>query len=242
MSRTSTLLDIAGLPFAREISLTGRQSRPLSTDAIERQMRQAAAAMMREIELLARNAEVSVRRTIVRCEPIDALAAACAECGPSHVIALAEPLTGADAELLRRLFRTLPPGTGLLAIGPTASRSTGPIVGVVDDIDQFEPVLRAARLLFDASSVASFTILMAAESDAEADVMEQQARLALGSDDAVEIVHARVLPNAPAMVAELLRRLNAGFIVSHFGGIIVPPDGDLRELISLLQCPLLLIR
>ena len=46
----STLLDIAGLPFAREISLTGRQSRPLSAEVIERQMRQAAAAMMREIE------------------------------------------------------------------------------------------------------------------------------------------------------------------------------------------------
>ncbi|MEZ5854338.1 MAG: hypothetical protein R3D67_06145 [Hyphomicrobiaceae bacterium] len=238
-----TLLDIAGLPFAQEISFTGRRSRLLPPEAIERQMRSAAAEMMRQVEMLAREAEVPVRRTVIRSEPMAALASIChAEDCQAQIIAFTEPLSSADAPLLHRLFASLPGGTGLLAVGPTAHRSTGPIVGVVDDIDHFDAVLRATRHIFEATEESRFALLMAAESDAEAEVMEQQARLALGSDDAIDIVHARVLPNAPAMVAELLRRLNAGFIVSHFGGIIVPPDGDLRELTAVLQSPLLLIR
>ena len=47
---------------------------------------------------------------------------------------------------------------------------------------------------------------------------------------------------APAALAEVIRRLNGGFVIGHFGGLLVPADGDLRDLVAALECPLFLMR
>ncbi|MDX2159095.1 MAG: hypothetical protein SFW09_21530 [Hyphomicrobiaceae bacterium] len=236
------LLDIAGFPFAREISLSGRQSRQLSPEIVERQMRAAAAALLRKVRELAQAADVPLQSTVVRNEPMAALAEACSSRGPWNVVALAEPLSPADGSLLRRLFASVPGTTGLIVVGPTAKRATGRVVGVVEDIDYFEAVLRTARRLFEASDGARFTLLLVAESNAEAELMDEQARLVIGEDETIEIVRARVQANSPAMVAELIRKLDAGFIVGRFGGIVVPSEGDMRPLAGVLECPMFLIR
>ncbi|MFV0298764.1 MAG: hypothetical protein ACK5JT_21890, partial [Hyphomicrobiaceae bacterium] len=183
-----------------------------------------------------------VRHSTLRSTPDAALLEVCSACAPHNFVAIATPVNAADIRLLNHLIHVLPVGSGFLAVGPIAKRATGRIVGVVDDIDHFEPVLRAARHMFQVSEEERYTILMAAESDAEAEMMYQHIRLALGSDEIVEFVRARVLPDAPGMIAELLRRLDGGFIVSHVGGLIIPSDGDLTDLLAALQCPLLIIR
>jgi hypothetical protein len=236
------LIDIAGFPFAREISRDGRRSRELSPEIIQREMRAAAMALARRIEALARAAEIPLRRTVVRAEPIRALAQACQSHGPWNVVAIAEPFSGRDGALLRRLFAAVPGTTGLIVVGPTAKRASGRIVGLVEDIEHFEAVLRTARRLFEISNEPRFTILLASESEEEARLMDEQVRLAIGNDEAVEIVRERVQPNAPAMIAELLRRLHPGFVIGRFGGIVLPAEGDLKPLTSILECPLFLIR
>ena len=47
---------------------------------------------------------------------------------------------------------------------------------------------------------------------------------------------------APAALAEVIRRLGTGFLIGHFGGILVPAHGDLRDLVAALECPLFLMR
>jgi hypothetical protein len=44
------------------------------------------------------------------------------------------------------------------------------------------------------------------------------------------------------MAAEVIRRLAAGFIVGRFGGLLLPPEGNLRPLAAVLECPLFLMR
>ena len=44
------------------------------------------------------------------------------------------------------------------------------------------------------------------------------------------------------MIAETLRRLRGGFVICQFGGLVVPDEGDLRPLASVLECPLFLVR
>jgi hypothetical protein len=178
----------------------------------------------------------------VRSSTIEALAAACEAHGPWNVVALAEPLSMLDAGMVRRLLASVPGTTGLVVVGPTARRSSGRIVALVEDVEHLQPVLRAARRLFEISGEPRFTLLLVAESEEEAHVMDDQVRLAIGSDEAVDIVRARIQPGAPGMVAELVRRLDAGFIVGRFGGLIVPAEGDLRPLAGALECPLFLIR
>ena len=53
---------------------------------------------------------------------------------------------------------------------------------------------------------------------------------------------AAVARGEAAVVAEALRRLGGGFVICRFGGLVVPDEGDLRPLASVLECPLFLVR
>jgi hypothetical protein len=238
----ATLLEIAAFPFAREISLSGRQRRELSPEIVARQMRAAAAAIARRLTALAQRAEVPFHLTVVRNEPIAALAQACAMHGPWNVVALGDPLSATDGALLAHLFTSVPGTTGLIVVGPMAKRAEGRIVAIVEDIADFDAVLRTARRLHDIDKATRLTLLLVSESDEEAQTMDEQARLAIGEDDTVEILRARIEAAAPGMTAELIRRLSPGFIVGRFGGLLIPRRGDIRQLCSVLECPLFLIR
>lgn len=237
-----TLFDIASFPFAREISLSGRESRALTPEMIECQCRSAATAIAKRIRLLAASAEVPLNVSVVRSEPISALASACAARGPWNVIALAEPMRTLDCEHLGRILASVPDTTGLIVVGPKARRSSGRIVGVVEDIGELDGVLKTARRLLAVSGEVRATLLLVADSDDEAQTMDDQVRLAIGPDDEVEVLRARIEPNEPAVAAELIRRLAAGFLVGRIGGYIFPASGPLRHLSAVLECPLLLIR
>ena len=238
----ATLFDIAALPFTREISLSGRQRRELSPELLARQMRAAASAVSKRLVELARHAEVPLQVTVVRNEPVAALAQACARRGPWNVVALADPLAAARSGVLDRVFASVPDTTGLIVVGPMAKRSDGRMVAIVEDIADFDAVVRTARRLHAETMNDRLTLLLVSDSDEEAQRMDEQARLAIGADETIEIVRARVEPNAPGVAAELIRRLRAGFIIGRFGGLIVPRHGDLRQLAAVLECPLFLIR
>lgn len=238
----ATLLDIAAFPFAREISFSGRHRRELSPEVVARQMRAAASALARRLAALAARAEVPLHVTVVRNEPVAALAEACATCGPWNVVALGDPVSGLDAAHLDQVFSRVPDTTGLIVVGPMAKRATGRIVAVVEDIGHFDAVLRTARRLHGDDEATRLTLLLLSDSEEEAQLMDEQARLALGEDDSVEIVRARVEAAEPAVAAEVIRRLGAGFIVGRFGGLLLPLRGNLRPLAAVLECPLFLMR
>lgn len=236
------LLDIATLPFASEISLTGRSRRALSRDLVERQMRAAASTLVQDITAIARRAEVPLHTSIVRDEPIQALAAACAKRGPWNVVAIGEPVDAGSSGALAELFASVPDTTGLVVVGPRAKRSGGRIVAIVEDIADFDAIMRTARRMHETSKEARLTLLLLADSSAEALIMDEHARLVIGDDETVEILRARVEPNAPGVAAELIRRLGAGFIIGRFGRLVVPPHGSMRHLSAVLECPLFLVR
>jgi hypothetical protein len=118
------LMDCADYDFVREMSLTGRQQRPMSRDAVARDMHLAAVGARRQIEELARRAEVPLRSRVVRDEPLRALSIACAETGPWNVVALAEPFTGSTGGMLKQLLVEIA-ATGLVLVGPQARASPG---------------------------------------------------------------------------------------------------------------------
>jgi hypothetical protein len=238
----STLLDIASYPFACEISLSGRHRRELSPEIVARQMRAAAAALARRLQNLASRVDVPFRLTVVRNEPVTALAEACAARGPWNVVALGEPVLGLSSERLARVLDNVPGTTGLIVVGPKARRAEGRIVAIVEDIGHFDAVLRTARRLHGGDEANRLTLLLVSDSDEEAALMDEQARLVLAGDDTVEILRARVETAEPAMAAELIRRLSAGFIIGRFGGLFLPAAGNLRPLASVLECPLFLMR
>jgi hypothetical protein len=235
------LIELASFPFAREVSASGRRTRSLVRDDMAREVRLLAQAAVRHVEQRAREAEVPIRLRIVQDEPVEALAAACAENGPWNVVALADPIGPGDCANLRLVFERVTATTGLVIVGPKAKRTDGPVVAVVEDMGHFEPMLRSGlRLVREEGE--EITVLLIADDEYKAHWMEGQARLALGDAASVRIVRGKEPRGSGAVVAEDLRRLQAGFVIGWFGGLLIPREGDLKHLASVLECPLFLMR
>ena len=235
------LFDCAAYGFVREVSLSGRQRRVMSTAGMTRDLHLAAQGARRQIELLARRAEVPLRSRVVRDEPLRALSIACAETGPWNVVALAEPFAGSHCGALKQLLLEIPGMTGLVMVGPKASRVTGPAVVAVEDTGQLPAMLRTAERL--AAVDGSQIVLLLIAPDAERlDRMDAEARLVVEGREDVRIEWASVARGESAVIAEALRRLRGGFVICQFGGLVVPDEGDLKPLASVLECPLFLVR
>jgi hypothetical protein len=234
------LYDCAAYGFVREVSLTGRQRRVMSAAGMKRDLHLAAQGARRHIEVLARRAEVPLRSRVVRDEPLRALSVACAERGPWNVVALAEPFTG-NGMLLRQLLLEISGTTGLVMVGPKAQRVAGPPVAVVEDTQRLPDMLRTAERLA-ALDGTQIVLLLVASDEERLHAMDGEARLVVEGREDVRIEAAAATHGAAAVIAEALRRLQGGFVICQFGGLLVPDEGDLRPLAAVLECPLLVVR
>lgn len=235
------LFDCAAFSFVREISLSGRSNRPLSSSAIAQSLHLAAQGAQRQLERLARSAEVPMRTRVVRDEPLRALAIACAETGPWNVVVLSEPFTGGGTHVLKQMFSEIEGATGLLLVGPRGRRVSGPAVVVIEDIERLPDMLRAAERI-SALEGESVTVLLTAADDQQLSAMDHAARLALAQREKVRLAHALVTRGMSGVAAEAVRRQGGGFVICQFGGLVVPDDGDLSPLAAGLECPLFLVR
>ena len=182
-----------------------------------------------------------LRCRVVRDEPLRALTIACAETGPWNVVALGEPFTGVNGAMLKQLLAEVSGTTGLVTVGPRAQRVSGPVVVAVEDTGQLPDMLRTAERLA-ALDGAEIVLLLVAESAEELQRMDAEARLVVEAREGVRIQAAAVANGAAAVIAETLRQLQGGIVICQFGGLVVPDEGDLRPLASVLECPLFLVR
>ncbi len=234
------LVALASYPFAREVALTGRCSRALSKAGMEQDIRVTGSALFREVEAIAGKADVRVHRRIVRDDPLPALAAACADCGPWNVVALAEPLRAGQAAELRELFLGIADTTGIVVTGPVARRGRGPVAAIVEDTERLPSALRTAERLA-AVTGGDVRVLLVGENDEQAAWMEGQARLMLDGNSHIGVSTALASVGIRAML-DALRRIECGFLIAQFGGAMIPDDADLGPLTASLECPLFLVR
>lgn len=238
----SQLFDCVAYSFVSEISLNGRARKPLSAEQIAQSLRLAAKGARRELEQLARTAQVPLRTRVVRDDPLHALALACTETGPWNIVALSEPFNGSSAQMLRRLFDAVDGTTGFILVGPRARRVSGPCVVAVEDVERLPDMLRAAERLA-AIDDAWIVVLLIAPDEAAAAAMRSNARAALaGPKERLRLEQAVIRRGALAAAAEALRRQQPGFAICQFAGAMLPEDGDLGPLAASLECPLLLVR
>lgn len=235
------LFDCASYGFVHEISLSGRESRPLSIDSMMRDLHLAAQGTRRQLEALAREAQVPLRCRVVRDEPLRALTMACAEVGPWNVVALAEPFNGGYSATFKQVLDEVSGTTGIVTVGPRAQRVAGPVIAAVEEMAELPDMLRLAER-FAAVDGAEVVLLLVAASQAEMAQMDGEARLVVEDREGVRIEPVAVTRGAAASMAETLRRLHGGMVICQFGGLVVPDDGDLRPLAAALECPLFLVR
>lgn len=235
------LLDVAQHGFVREISFSGRMRREVTLRQLESGFRASFVAARRKIEAEARAAEVPLKERVVRDEPVHALAAACAQAGPWNVIALAEAVSGEAAPSLKQLFEQVRDTTGIVLAGSAAVRTSGPIVVAVEDLERLPGMLRLGERLA-AGMDADVVLALFADDTEELEQLEGEVRLLLGERGDVRIGALTLVHGEPAVAAEVLRRLRGGFVITRFGGGVVPAEGGLRPLLTTLECPLFLVR
>ena len=147
----------------------------------------------------------------------------------------------APAPRCKQVMTEVAGSTGLIAVGPKAQRVTGEIVVALEDIAQLSDMLRAAERLA-ALDGAEIVLLLIAADEERLLQMDGEARLVVEAREGVRIQWAAVARGEAAVIAETLRRLKGGMIICQFGGLVVPDEGDLRPLASVLECPLFLVR
>jgi hypothetical protein len=235
------LFDCAAHGFVREVSLSGRETRVLSLDTMMRDLHLTAQGTRRQLEALARKADVPLRCRVVRDEPLRALTIACAEVGPWNVVALGEPFAAGNGALLKQMLAEVSGTTGIVTVGPRAQRVSGPVIVVVEDTAELPDMLRTAERLA-AVDAAEVVLLLVGPGAEELERMEGEARLVVENREGVRIERAPVVRGADAAMAETLRKLKGGMVICQFGGLVFPDEGDLRPLAAALECPLFLVR
>jgi nucleotide-binding universal stress UspA family protein len=236
------LIELTAYPFAKEISLTGRVSRTLSSQDLDREFRAAFLAIRRRLESVAKRSETRMWARSVRDDPINALARVCAEAGPWNVIVMGEAFGPRDGRVLGEILGAVRDATGLCTVGPRTRRTSGPIVVAVEDPERMLGMMRTAeRLAGNGARRGDIIALLVGDNPERLHWLEGQARLLLSQGHSAEIVIARAAYGEPASVAEAIRRTRAGFVIAQYGGLAVPTD-DLRPLAVALESPLFLVR
>lgn len=229
------LLSLAGMPFAREISFTGRRSRPLSTKIVREEMRAASEAMAREFERLARAAHVPAHFEISSEGATEALRAAMKESG---ILAIGEPLALAGGSVLRGMMSEFSGFAGLVLAGSEARRAEGAVVAVIDADCDVALMVDTAEMLAKSGSE-EVVLVLAAEATGAGKALEGQARKALDRDTRCRFERLdRVTPQAVRTVAQSAR---GGIVLARLGGALAHDETDAARTACALECPLLLL-
>lgn len=229
------LLALAGLPFAREISFTGRRSRQLSLDVVRAEMRAAIAAMEREFERLTRAARVPMRFDVFRGAAEDELHRALKEAG---ILAIGEPLALTGSHLVREMLAELTGLAGLVLVGAEARRARGAVVALID------PGADVAMLVDSAERLAGegaeeVVLLLATPDTGEAARLEREARAAL--DPGTRYRFERLADPTARAAREAARRGGAGLVIARLGGPLAPDIPTAARTACAIECPLLLL-
>ncbi len=237
--------------FAREISHGGHISTLSVASLAVGQSAERRSAEKAILDAL-KAAEVPNTLTVIRAGSMDAIAEACRAEGPWNIVCLADTVGARDGDWLSGLLATVGGTTGVVCVGPRAKPSTGDVVVVVEDVERLTQLLRAAERLAavlgrSKGNVPAIRLLLAGRSRAHSDDLEGFVRLALPDGRvrggaSVLIEHRRPDHSTHAELAEVLRRLEPGFVITRAGGIAMPAGTSSNDVIAVLSCPLLLVR
>lgn len=235
------LIDMAAHGFIREITRWGSEPRTLSPLAMARDLAAEARSAHERIIAAAAAAEVPLRLRVMRDEPVRAMAVACAECGPWNVIVVSEPFGAKEGPKIAELLDAISASTGVVIVGPKATTHSGRILVAVEDIDRLSQMVRAAeRMLLDEAD--RMTVVLFGSDTRDVDELESQARLALAGMADVLFATAVVPEHGYAAAADILHRHGPGLVIAQIGGRVVPVEGDLAPLASVLPCPVFVVR
>ncbi|MGI9406255.1 MAG: hypothetical protein ACR2O4_07780 [Hyphomicrobiaceae bacterium] len=231
------VLTLADLPFATEISTTGRRTPITDFAEMERTMRLASAALQRSLDQLVQAHAIACEFKTVRGDASRALAQYCDD---ACFVVMAETFTPSDMLLLRHLIETAKGLNGALLVGPQARDTAGPIVMIAEDARSLECLATAAKRVAQERRDGDIVALVLSD-----DVSDQQIAdaFATGAADVhYQVVRPKQGARSPSTIARIVHQLQGSITVARLGGFLQPGDGRLSALTNTLATPLLLLR
>lgn len=230
------LMALARLPFGREISLTGRRSRPVSPQTVEEEMRTALRAMEERFAKLTKGLDLPTRFDVLHSTAEETLRTAMGDIG---ILAIGEPIALVAPEKFLALLTELPKLAGIVVAGSEARRAEGPVVTVID------PGSDVALLVDTAERIAGegeqeTIMLIAAPHGSDAAQLEAETRKAI--DAGTRYRMERMEDFSPHSLAAFIRRFSGGLVIARAGGIIAADGAQAVRYAYALDCPLLLLR
>lgn len=235
------LFDLAEFPFARAMPSGEAGWQALPRENLEREIRYLGAALQRQVAEVARRDDIPFRSSVMRDDPMRAVAHACAENGPWNVVVMAEPFGPGDEPRLARIFADVTDTTGVVIVGPHARPTRGPVVAAVEEVERLDPMLNAAERFAEVTGGEVRLFLVGNEPEALG-WLDGEVRLALGEREGPKIETVLTTRADLAPLAEAVRRHKGSFLLAQYGGQVVSAETSLRPLASALECPLLLVR
>lgn len=229
------LLALAQMPFAREISLVGGATRPLSLDIVRREMKAASAAMERQFNQLMRAQRISADFEVISGaarEPRKVMEGA-------GILAIGEPLALAVPGTFPEDLAELSGFAGLMVVGCEARRAHGPILAIIDPSSDVALLVDTAEQLAGESGEEVILVVCGAEAG-DAGRLEARARAAL--DPGTRYRFERHGALSPPSLGALARQYGGGLVIGRIGGPLAADSAGAFRYACALDCPLLLLR
>lgn len=232
------LIELAGLPFVRSLSLGSSSPKPVTRESIVAAYARGAAVCRRVLSTHAGRAQVKWSFSTERGKlpaKIRSIAAA------SDFVVLSGDIQGFGAKQLMDELRSSPTDVrGILLAGLRQRASQiGPVIAIDDGDQKGEQTIKLAVSVATAGKT-GLVIFVIAGTNAEADDIIRRAEKVAGPD--VALSTHRFPPGSPEMIAAATSEFNPSFIVGDRQG---EPFGDDKSVLSLLRAcnaPVLLLR
>lgn len=236
--REETMIDLAGLPFARAINAGTAQRVPLTQETMEQALRSGAVTCRRTLSVVAGKAQVKWSFNIKQGELTEQTEKALVsgdflvlDC-EGHELGMRFPI---------KVLRSMPRQASgvVIAARRRTFRSNGPIIAIDDgDAAGRQTVVLAARLA-KASGV-SLELFVLAQSDAEAERIALRARDLV--DPEVTLGCHRFMPTASGDIAASFSLFSPSFIVADLNGEPFNDDASAQTLFRAAKAPIVLLQ
>lgn len=231
------LLSLAELPFAREISPTGRRRRTLSSDDVRREMRSRSNTIRRDIEQIARSANIRCHFSAIRESADIALSRASEN---ARILVFADSI-GDEAHIrtptLTRCFGAV---EACLVLGSRVRRTMGAVVIALDEIATLPSMTNLAEHWISGRSDEIILVLLG-PALADRSQIRRSIEAIVPADRQVS-VQTIAHEQTGRAIAEISATTHAGLVIARQHGPLAPDDKRLARVVTALECPLLLHR
>lgn len=231
------LIDLAKLPFARALDISGSHSRRLTPELMKLEFDRASRVYQRALSTQAGKAHVKWSFSLQRGSLQAIINTVVAS---RDFIVLPGDESGFDTQLLGNVLRSAPSQTNSLVLAPwnRTFHEKGPVVALAEDVGRAESIVELA-VKIALSTGTQLELLIVTTSAGVVDLITDHAVDVAGSN--VDVTPHRLIPGMQESIATFIRNLSPSFVVADIQGTFVSDELAALALCRAARAPVVLL-